>query len=126
MKYNIIGRWCSLHISILDKVHDNVGRAFLAYNNTNSYGHNKPIYISSYDLKCAAELLITMSPKERVDLVRVDTGDCILVTLAIQVQHLDDVWSSTGSICLEELIDVLYEKDPTYHALFLSKVLGVA
>lgn len=126
MNYKIVGRWCTLNPNQLGKLPENIYKAVETYRNDFYYNTSKPVYSTSYNLKYAAEALLAMSPKQEVSIVRVEMDSIILVTLAIQVTHLNYPYSSEGCICLEEMIGELEKKDPNYYALFLSKLEGAA
>lgn len=127
MSYKIVGRWGSISPTAKD-ANIRVRDAFNTYK-TDYYGSGpdkKYVFLSSYDLDVAASVLASMSPKNRIDVVRVEVDNFILVTLAIQIQHLHTTWSASGSICLEEMVEVLREKDPSYYKLFMYKLEGAA
>lgn len=126
MNYKIVGRWSTLNPNQLYKLPESIYKAIETYRNDFYYDASKPVYLTPYNLNYAAEALLTMSPKQEVNIVRVEVGACILVTLAIQVTHLNYPYSSEGCICLEEMINELEKKDPNYYALFLSKLEGAA
>lgn len=126
MNYKIVGRWNTLNPNQLGKLPESIYKALETYKNDFYYNTSKPVYSTGYNLKYAAEALLAMSPKQEVSIVRVETDSIILVTLAIQVTHLNYPYSSEGCICLEEMINELEKKDPNYYALFLSKLEGAA
>lgn len=127
MSYKIVGRWGSINPPFKD-VNYCVSNAFSVYR-TEYYGSGpdqKNVFKSLYDLDVAAKVLASMSPKNRIDIVRVEIDNFILVTIAIQLQYLHTTWSPEGSICLEEMVEVLREKDPSYYKLFMYKLEGAA
>lgn len=122
MKYNIIGRWGRVrsNTSVLNQVFD----AYQTYRTTSSYHHGEVVRYSTYNLSVANKLLKKLSPKDTVDIVRVATPKGLLITLAIQTEECEEsAWSAKGSICLEELIEVLEAKGPEYYNPFMSELL---
>ena len=121
MKYKIDGRWSTLNST--KDINYTIGRAVGAYREGYYYNTPKSFLPSMYNLSKAYTLLLKMSPTHKVDIVRVsiENSNIVLVTLAIQLTGLNKLgWSSSDSMCLEELLEVLQYKDPEYHDFFIN------
>lgn len=123
MKYTILGRWCSIGPNHIKNIQRHMSDALSSYSGPNYYYEsNKHVSVTAYNLEHAAKVLLSIAPDKRVDIVRVEVSNFILVTLAIQVAELECAWSSTGSICLEEMIKVLQGKGPEYYNAFMEEL----
>lgn len=120
MKYKIDGAWGVIHRD--NNINLVLAEALIRYRESHYYNTPKVFVLSSHDLKAAYQVLLKMSPKNSVDIVRVsiEGTNTVLVTLSIQLKYLEQLWSSEGSMCLEELLEVLQYKDPEYHDFFIN------
>jgi len=120
MKYKIDGAWGVIHRD--NNINLVLAEALIRYREGHYYNTPKVFILSSYPFKEAYQLLLKMSPKNSVSIVRasIEGSNTVLVTLAILLTDLNQPWSNSGSMCLEELLEVLQDKDPEYHDFFIN------